>query len=57
MSEEKIPVPHPGEILLEDYLIPMEHDLRRAQQQFADTIEREVLPLHAEQRILRARGR
>jgi len=23
MSEERIPIPHPGEILLEDYLIPM----------------------------------
>jgi addiction module HigA family antidote len=97
MSAEKIPVPHPGEILLEDYLIPMgvsqnelarsmrvppnrihaivhgrraitaetalrlgqalgtsaelwlglqmEYDLRKAKQEYADTIQKEVLAL------------
>lgn len=97
MSEERIPIPHPGEILLKDYLEPMkitqhqlaqsmrvpanriysivhgeraitaetalrigqalgtsadlwlglqmEYDLRKAEQEYAEAIEREVLPL------------
>jgi antitoxin HigA-1 len=99
MSEERIPVPHPGEILQEGYLEPMgisqnqlarsmrvptnrihaivhgqraitaetalrlgralgtsaelwlglqmEYDLRTAEQELAEAIEREVLPLRA----------
>jgi antitoxin HigA-1 len=99
MSEERILVPHPGEILREDYLEPMgisqnllahsmrvpvncihaivrgqraitaetalrlghalgtsaelwlglqmEYDLRKAEQELAEAIEREVLPLRA----------
>jgi addiction module HigA family antidote len=100
MKEKNIPVPHPGEILLEDYLTPMgisqnqlarsmrvppnrihlivqgkraitaetalrlgqalgtsadlwlglqmEYDLRKAQQEYSEIIQREVLPLVAE---------
>ena len=105
MSEARIPVPHPGEILLEDYLRPMgisqnqlsqsmrvpanrihaiihgrraitaetalrlgqalgtspelwlglqmEYDLRKAKQELAATIEREVLLLSAAQATIR----